>query len=147
LTDSEFNEIVVYLEKQSIFEASQLLRNARIDIIKRNGHTLYLKLVDVNDIEKNNFEVAHQISVAGKYSGRFDVTLLINGIPFVQIELKKPGVEINQAFNQVLRYKRDNNYMGLFNFVQLFVISNEQNTKYFANNDLDVMKMKSNSFF
>jgi len=82
----------------------------------------------------------------GKYPGRFDVTLLINGIPFVQIELKKPGVEINQAFNQVLRYKRDGNYKGLFNFIQIFVISNEQNTKYFANNELDVLKMKSNSF-
>lgn len=146
LTDNEFDEIIIFLEKQSIFEASQLLRNSKIDIIKRNEQIIYLKLIDIDDIEKNYFEVAHQISVMGKYPGRFDVTLLINGIPFVQIELKKPGVEINQAFNQVLRYKRDGNYKGLFNFIQIFVISNEQNTKYFANNELDVLKMKSNSF-
>ena len=94
--------------------------------------------------EKNYFEVAHQIKSNGTYAGRFDVTLLINGIPFVQIELKKPGVELNEAFNQVLRYKRDGNYKGLFNLIQLFVISNEQHTKYFANNDTDIKK--SNCF-
>ena len=144
LTNDEFKNICIYLEGKSIFEASQILRTGKIDIIKRGGHPLYLKLVDLDDIEKNKFEVAHQITVAGKYTGRFDVTLLLNGLPFVQIELKKPGVEINQAFNQVLRYKRDGNYKGLFNFIQIFVISNEQHTRYFANNDTDIRK--SNCF-
>ena len=121
LTDSEFKEILIFLDGKSIFETSQLLRSGKIDIVKRDGYPVYLKLVD-KDVEKNYFEVAHQINTTGKYIGRFDVTLLINGIPFVQIELKKPGVEINQAFNQVLRYKRDGNYKGIFKFIQLFVI-------------------------
>lgn len=144
LTNDEFKNICIYLEGKSVFEASQILRTGKIDIIKRDGYPLYLKLVDFDNIEKNYFEVAHQITSTGKYIGRFDVTLLINGLPFVQIELKKPGVELNQAFNQVLRYKRDGNYQGLFNFIQIFVISNEQHTKYFANNDIDIRK--SNCF-
>ena len=144
LSNDEFKNICIYLENKSIFEASQILRTGKIDVIKRDGYPVYLKLVDLEDIEKNYFEVAHQITVTGKYTGRFDVTLLLNGLPFVQIELKKPGVEINQAFNQVLRYKRDGNYKGLFNFIQIFVISNEQHTRYFANNDTDIRK--SNCF-
>ena len=144
LTNDEFKNICIYLENKTIFEASQILRTGKIDVIKRDGYPVYLKLVDLDDIEKNTFEVAHQISVSGKYIGRFDVTLLINGLPFVQIELKKPGVEINEAFNQVLRYKRDGNYKGLFNFIQVFVISNELHTKYFANNDIEIRK--SNCF-
>jgi len=140
LSSTEFKEILMYLEKQSVFEASQILRTGKIDVVKRNGFPLYLKLVDIKDVEKNYFEVAHQITTVGDYAGRFDVTLLVNGLPFVQIELKKPGVEINQAFNQVLRYKRDGNYKGLFNFIQLFVISNEQHTRYFANNDQNILK-------
>lgn len=144
LTNSEFKDILIYLEKQSVFSASQILRQRKIDIIKRDGHTLYLKLVDIDDVEKNYFEVAHQITMEGKYIGRFDVTLLLNGLPFVQIELKKPGVEINQAFNQVMRYRRDGNYKGLFNFIQIFIISNEQHTRYFANNDCKILK--SNCF-
>ena len=143
LTDAEFKEIIIYLENKTIFEASQILRTGKIDIIKRNGFPVYLKLVDLKDIEKNSFEVTHQIKTMGNYAGRFDVSLLINGLPFVQVELKKPGVEINQAFNQVLRYKRDGNYRGIFNFIQIFVISNEQNTRYFANND---QVLKSNCF-
>lgn len=148
LTNAEFKEILMYLENKSIFDASQLIRSnagkGKIDIIKRDGTPLYLKLVDLDDIEKNYFEVAHQITTTGKYTGRFDVTLLINGLPFVQIELKKPGVEINQAFNQVQRYKRDGNYKGLFNFIQLFVLSNETHTRYFCNNDIQIYK--SNCF-
>ncbi len=148
LSNSEFKEILMYLESKNVFDASQLIREnagkGKIDIIKRNGNVLYLKLVDLKNIENNRFEVAHQIKMVGDYPGRFDVTLLINGLPFAQIELKKPGVEINQAFNQVLRYKRDGNYKGLFNFIQLFVISNEQHTRYFCNNDAQIYK--SNCF-
>ena len=148
LSNTEFKEILMYLESKNIFDASQLIREnagkGKIDIIKRNNSPLYLKLVDLKNIENNRFEVAHQIKTVGDYPGRFDVTLLINGLPFVQIELKKPGVEINQAFNQVLRYKRDGNYRGLFNFIQLFVISNEQHTRYFCNNDVQIYK--SNCF-
>lgn len=148
LTNSEFKDIMQKLENKSIFEASQLLRRGagkgKIDYIKRDGHPLYLKLIDLDNCERNYFEVAHQIKTVGSYPGRFDVTLLINGLPFVQIELKKPEVEINQAFNQVQRYKRDGNYKGLFNFIQIFVISNETHTRYFCNNDVQIFK--SNCF-
>ncbi|MFA6867335.1 MAG: HsdR family type I site-specific deoxyribonuclease [Clostridia bacterium] len=144
LTDNELKEILIFLENKSIFETSQILRTGKIDCLKRNGFTLYIKLVNLEDIEMNYFEVVHQINMVGSYAGRFDVTLLINGLPFVQIELKKPGVEINQAFNQVLRYKRDGNYKSLYKFLQIFVISNEEHTRYFANNDQGIMK--SNCF-
>ncbi len=144
LTNDEFKNICISLENKGIFESSQILRQGKIDVIKRDGYPIYLKLVDLENIENNYFEVAHQITMIGKYTGRFDVTLLINGLPFVQIELKKPGVEINQAFNQVIRYRRDQNYKGLFNFIQIFVISNEQHTRYFANNDGEIRK--SNCF-
>ncbi len=144
LTNEEFRTIVHFIESKSIFEASQILRAGKIDVIKRNNIPIYLKLIDFDNICHNSFQVAHQIKTMGEYLGRFDVTLLINGIPFVQIELKKPGVEINRAFNQVLRYKHDGNYKGIFNCIQLFVISNEQHTKYFANNDMDIHK--SNCF-
>lgn len=145
LTDEEFFNICNYLENKTVFDASKILRGEKIDVIKRNDSPLYLKLIDLTDIGKNKFEVAHQITTKAKYLGRFDVTLLINGLPFVQIELKRPGVEINEAFNQVLRYKRDGNYNKLFSFIQIFVISNVHNTKYFANNDFDINK--SSCFF
>ena len=92
LSNSEFKEILMYLESKNVFDASQLIREnagkGKIDIIKRNDSPLYLKLVDLKNIENNRFEVAHQIKTVGDYAGRFDVTLLINGLPFVQIELK-----------------------------------------------------------
>ena len=135
LTDDEFKEIKLQLERKSIIEASFALRWDKIPL-KRKNKTIWLKLVDVDDIEKNYFEVAHQIKTQNKFHGRFDVTLLLNGLPFVQIELKSPKVEINEAFNQIVRYKRDGNYLGLFNFIQIFVISNESQIRYFANNDI-----------
>lgn len=148
LTDEEFRSICLYLENRTIFESSQILRGGKINVFSRGEKDIYLRLVDFDNIENNFFEVAHQITTIGttenRYVGRFDVTLLLNGIPFVQIELKKPGVEINKAFNQVLRYKRDGNFHGLFNFIQLFVISNDVHTKYFANNDVTILK--SNAF-
>ena len=68
-----------------------------------------------------------------KYKTRYDVTILINGLPLVQIELKRKGIELKEAFNQICRYHRTS-YKGLFNFIQLFVLSNGVNTKYFSNN-------------
>lgn len=148
ISDDEFKEILCYLERKTIFETSCILRSGKIDIIKRNNRVVYLKLVDLKDINKNKFEVAHQIKINNQESnlGRFDVTLLVNGLPVVQIELKKPGVEINHAFNQIQNYyKKNGYYRGLFNFIQIFVISNEQYTKYFCNNDQEILK--SNVFY
>lgn len=87
--------------------------------------------------ENNQYEVAHQITVSGTHENRYDVTVLINGLPIVQVELKRRGVDFRQAFNQVVRYKSES-MRGLFRFVQLFVISNGGETRYFANGDGDL---------
>ena len=84
---------------------------------------------------KNIFQVTSQITNrSGRYVNRYDITILINGLPLVQIELKRRGMEIKEAFNQVVRYKKDSLHTGLFNYIQLFIISNGVTTKYFANN-------------
>ena len=82
---------------------------------------------------QNEFQVSHQITVEGRKKCRYDVTILINGLPLVQIELKRRGVELKQAYNQIQRYHKTS-FHGLFDYVQLFVISNGVNTRYFANN-------------
>jgi len=80
--------------------------------------------------------VTHQVSQTGKYLNRYDVTLLVNGLPLAQIELKRRGVELKEAFNQINRYHKHSfvGRFGLFEYAQIFVISNGVNTKYFANN-------------
>ena len=91
---------------------------------------------------KNLFQVTNQVTQEGTYKNRYDVTLLVNGLPLVQIELKRRGMEIKEAFNQINRYQRHSfwsNY-ALFQYVQLFVISNGVNTKYLANNRLQSVK-------
>ena len=76
--------------------------------------------------------------MVGKYKNRYDVTLLINGIPLVQIELKRRGLDLKEAFNQINRYKK-HSYDGLFRYIQIFVISNGVDTKYFANSDKEIL--------
>ena len=86
----------------------------------------------------NKFQVTNQVQQEGSYLNRYDVTLLVNGLPLVQIELKRRGMEIKEAFHQINRYQHHSfwsNY-GLFQYVQFFVISNGANTKYLANNSL-----------
>jgi type I restriction enzyme R subunit len=84
---------------------------------------------------QNEYQVTNQITQEGKYENRYDVTLLINGLPLVQIELKRRGLEMKEAFNQINRYQKHSfgAGKGLFHFVQLFIISNGVNTKYFSN--------------
>ena len=79
------------------------------------------------------FQVSNQITVEGRKTCRYDVTILVNGLPLVQIELKKRGVELKQAYNQIQRYHKTS-FHGLFDYIQIFVISNGVNTRYFANN-------------
>ena len=79
------------------------------------------------------------MTVDDKYKARYDVTLLINGLPLVQIELKRSGIAISQAFNQIERYRK-HNYRGLFRFIQLFVVSNKKETRYYANSDKEIFK-------
>ncbi|MFC4892246.1 type I restriction endonuclease subunit R [Pseudofrancisella aestuarii] len=134
-SDSEFSKILNELRKGSIIEKAQKLRE-KYSLIRDDGTVKYIEFLDVVNWCQNLFQVTHQISQEGKYKNRYDITLLINGFPLVQIELKKRGLEIKEAFNQVNRYQRHSFGFNsaLFNYVQIFVISNGVNTKYYANN-------------
>ncbi|MGQ4004786.1 type I restriction endonuclease subunit R [Francisellaceae bacterium CB300] len=134
-SDSEFTQILNEIKKGSIIEKAQKLRE-KFSLVRDDGTTKYIEFLDVINWCQNLFQVTHQISQEGKYKNRYDVTLLINGFPLVQIELKRRGLEIKEAFNQVNRYQRHSFGFNstLFNFVQVFVISNGVNTKYYANN-------------
>ncbi|MEJ8595938.1 type I restriction endonuclease subunit R [Helicobacter pylori] len=100
-----------------------------------NGKTKNIKIIDKKNIHKNALQVIRQYSVKGKYENRYDVSILVNGLPLVHVELKKRGVAIREAFNQIKRYKRDSFSAedGLFEFVQIFVISNGTSSKYYSN--------------
>ncbi len=101
-----------------------------------NGKTKNIKIIDKKNIHKNALQVIHQYSAKGeKYENRYDVSVLVNGLPLVHVELKRRGVAIREAFNQIKRYKRDSFSAedGLFEFVQIFVISNGTSSKYYSN--------------
>lgn len=136
LTEHEFKQVLNYLNGGTVFERAKKLRD-RAEVKREDGSTTYIRFLNQESWCKNEFQVTHQISMSGKYDNRYDVTLLINGLPLVQIELKKKGIELKEAFNQIIRYKKHSfgaSY-GLFRYVQLFVISNGVNTKYYANNN------------
>jgi len=134
-SDSEFEKVLNILSKGSVFEKAKTLR-AKQHIIRDNGDNLYFEFLNTEHWCQNRYQVTHQVAVEGKYKNRYDVTLLVNGLPLVQIELKRKGLELKEAFNQINRYQRHSfgaGY-GLFQYVQIFVISNGVNTKYYANN-------------
>lgn len=131
LTDEEFKKLLIYLDEGSIFDKAKKLRD-RYPIKREGKQTQYLIFLNQKEWCKNIFQITHQIRFENKYKNRYDVTILINGLPLVQIELKKRGVEIKEAFNQIDRYMQ-HSYKGLFNYIQIFVISNGVNTKYFSN--------------
>ena len=132
LTDQEFKRIVIHLEGGSIFDKAHKLRD-KYELIRDDGDVIYVKFFDSKDWCKNRFQVTNQVTVNGVYTNRYDVTILINGLPLVQIELKKRGIELKEAYNQIKRYDK-HSYRGLFNYIQIFVISNGVNSKYYANN-------------
>ncbi|SOC40750.1 type I restriction endonuclease subunit R [Salinicoccus kekensis] len=138
LTDSEFKRLMIQINNKSVFDSARILRDKFV--LKRDDETeLYLEFFDSKNWCRNKFQVTNQISVEDKYKGRYDVTVLINGLPVMQIELKRRGVAINEAFNQVERYRR-HNFTGLFRYTQLFVLSNYNDTRYYANNDKEIYK-------
>jgi len=134
-SDSEFEKVLNILNKGSVFEKAKVLREKKHHIIRDNGNNLYFEFLNVEHWCQNEYQVTNQITQEGKYQNRYDVTLLINGLPLVQIELKRRGLEMKEAFNQINRYQKHSfgAGKGLFHFVQLFVISNGVNTKYFSN--------------
>lgn len=134
LSDSEFRRLVNSLESATtVYRAAKNLRQMQT-ITMDDGTKKNIRIFEKNDWCKNIVQVAHQINQTGEFLGRFDVTILVNGLPLVQIELKKNGVSINEAFGQIERYRRTV-YKGIFKYIQYFVISNGALTKYFANSD------------
>lgn len=132
-SDTEFERVMVYLKGKSVYQSARQLRDKFL-LIRDDQSEAYIKFIDFENQSNNLLQVANQITVKGKHENRYDVTILCNGFPIIQIELKRRGMAIKQAFNQVCRYAR-HTYSGLFRYVQLFVISNGVNTKYFANSD------------
>ncbi len=135
LSDTEFDRVINILNKGSVFEKSHTLRQKQ-HIVRDNGDNLYFEFLQTEHWCQNQYQVTNQVSQEGKYKNRYDVTLLINGLPLVQIELKRKGLELKEAFNQVNRYQRHSfgANTALYQYVQIFVISNGVNTKYYANN-------------
>ena len=135
LSPAEFKRVLNHLDKGNVFDRAERLRD-RMELIRDDGTPFYLEFLNTEHWCQNQYQVTHQITQQGSYKNRYDVTLLINGLPLVQIELKRRGLELKEAFNQVNRYQR-HSYgadLGLFQYVQIFVISNGVNTRYYANN-------------
>lgn len=130
---------------ESIIDKTRKVHDDYIyDFVFDDGHIENIYLFDKKNVIKNKVQVINQFEQTGTHSNRYDVTILVNGIPLVQIELKKRGVAISEAFNQVHRYSKEsfNSENSLYKYLQMFVISNGTNTRYFAN----TTKRDKNSF-
>ena len=130
-----FSEIIAGTN-DGIVEKTARIQEDHIQILKRDdGSTKNIYLIDKQHIHNNRLQVINQYEVEGARTNRYDVTVLVNGLPMVHIELKRRGVDIREAFNQIDRYQRDSFWAGsgLFEYVQLFVISNGTLTKYYSN--------------
>lgn len=148
LSDAEFKQVLNKLARGNIFEKAKILRDL-VDFTRDDGTTGYIELINQRQWCKNQYQVTNQITMEGKYKNRYDVTLLVNGLPLVQIELKRRGLEMKEAFNQTNRYHRHSFSAGygLFGYLQLFVISNGVNTKYYANNSVNRRDFKQTFFW
>jgi type I restriction enzyme R subunit len=148
LSEQEFRQILNKLAKGNIFAKAKTLRD-KVDYTKDNGETGYLELINQIKWCKNEYQVTNQVTMKGTYTNRYDVTILVNGLPLVQIELKRRGLEMKEAFNQTNRYHRHSFSAGygLFGYIQLFVISNGVNTKYYANNPVQKRDFKQTFFW
>ena len=132
-SDTEFKKILNHLNKGDRFQKSKTLRD-RFVLARDDDKKFYVRFFNMDQWCKNEYQVTHQITQTGRYENRYDVSLLINGLPLVHIELKRRGVEMKEAFNQIQRYHKHSFTGTLFEYVQIFVISNGVNTKYFSNN-------------
>ncbi len=138
LSNSEFDRIMIRLENHTIYESAKILREKWV-LELDNGRSIYVEFF-TPDETRNIYQVTHQVTMDPAHKGdvlyknRYDVTILINGLPVVQTELKRPGIEINEAVNQINRYRRFS-FRGMFRYIQIFIISNSTMTKYCANID------------
>jgi type I restriction enzyme R subunit len=135
LSDTEFQRVLNHLDKGNVFDRARTLRD-RMQLTRDDGTVTYLQFLNTEHWCRNEYQVTNQVTLEGSYKNRYDVTLLVNGLPLVQIELKRRGLEMKEAFNQINRYHRHSfrAARGLYQYVQIFVISNGVNTKYYANN-------------
>ena len=139
-TDSEwkrfFNDVIAN-QNEDIEKKTSKIQEDHIQILKRdNGETKNIYLIDKKNIHNNYLQVINQYEEEqGNHDVRYDVTILVNGLPLVHVELKRRGVQLKEAFNQIDRYQRDSFWAGsgLYEYVQIFVISNGTNTKYYSN--------------
>lgn len=134
-THNEFERILNHLNKGSVFDRAETLRD-KLQLTKDNGEETWIEFIQKEHWYQNQYQVIRQVTNTGSYQNRYDVTLLINGLPLVQIELKRRGLELKEAFNQINRYHKHSFWgeTGLFQYIQIFVISNGVNSKYYANN-------------
>lgn len=139
-TDTEWGQFYnncIAGKNDGIVEKTRRIQEDNVQILHRdNGETKNITLFDKKNIHNNKLQVIHQYEEnGGSYKNRYDVTILVNGLPLIHIELKRRGVNIREAFNQIDRYQRDSFWAngGLFEYVQIFVISNGTNTKYYSN--------------
>ncbi len=139
-SDSEWDQFLsscIIGKNKGIVEKTRKIQEDYIQILHRDdGTTKNIKLIDKTNIHNNKLQVINQyIETNGNHDTRYDVTILVNGLPLVHVELKRRGVAIREAFNQIERYQRDSFWAssGLFEYVQIFVISNGTNTKYYSN--------------
>ena len=140
-----FREEYLDAPSDNLVEKSRKLHHDYVyDFVFDDGHIQNIYLVDKQHISRNKVQVINQFEQTGTQANRYDVTILINGLPMVQVELKKRGVAIREAFNQVHRYSKEsfNSDSSLYKYLQLFVISNGTDTRYFAN----TVKRDKNSF-
>ena len=140
LSDNEWNHLLPMIsnEQMTIVDKTQMIQGKGyvLNLTLDNGLTKNIKLIDKTNVYNNRLQVINQYEVPdGAYKNRYDVTVLVNGLPLVHIELKRRGVDIKEAFNQINRYQRDSFWAGraMFDFVQIFVISNGTETKYYSN--------------
>lgn len=147
-TDAEwkrFNEEFLNKENDSITDQTRKIQGCCVyDFTFDDGHLQNIMLIDKQNHARNKLQVINQFEQTGTQANRYDVTILVNGLPMVQVELKKRGVNIRQAFNQVHRYSKEsfNSDCSLYKYLQIFVISNGTDTRYFAN----TVKRNKNSF-
>ena len=129
-TENVANETASILDKAKIVQ-----EDYRQLLMRDDGSTKNISLIDKENIHNNHLQVLNQYEVKGKRANRYDVTILVNGLPLVHVELKRRGVDLREAFNQINRYQRESFWAdsGLFEYVQLFVISNGTYTKYYSN--------------
>lgn len=139
-TDAEWDRFFtghIANANEGIVQKTRKIQEDHVQTFRRDDGTIQnIALIDKKQIHNNRLQVTHQYETAdGKYKNRYDVTILVNGLPLVHIELKRRGVAIREAFNQINRYQRDSFWAGsrLFEYVQIFVISNGTHTKYYSN--------------